>query len=152
VNVVRLESRVLVSAVSFLLAGMNADRRQAGVAPLIVEWHLQAAARARVHQELRVGYLGEQGFPADIFGAGYLGAYLGENDGFNFGYGRPVAELLAQWRDSPPHQANVVDAAFQDVGIAVATGRHGRTYGVELFGLNTSAGGYVRAGRMPPTW
>ena len=44
----------------------------------------------------------------------------------------PVA-LSAQWQNSPPHRANLVNPAFNQIGIGVVE-RGGLYYGVQVFG------------------
>jgi uncharacterized protein YkwD len=44
----------------------------------------------------------------------------------------PVA-LVTQWENSPPHRANLVNPAFNQIGIAVVE-RGGLYYGVQVFG------------------
>jgi uncharacterized protein YkwD len=41
--------------------------------------------------------------------------------------------LVTQWENSPPHRANLVNPAFNQIGIAVVE-RGGLYYGVQVFG------------------
>ena len=60
--------------------------------------------------------------------------FAGENVAYNFGYADPTGQLMLQWWNSPEHRANILGSKYTVVGIGVATGASGRTYGVMVFG------------------
>jgi uncharacterized protein YkwD len=64
---------------------------------------------------------------------GYRWAALGENVAYDFGFADPVGRLMVQWWNSPEHRANMLGAAYRDVGIGIATSASGKTYGVMVF-------------------
>jgi uncharacterized protein YkwD len=57
----------------------------------------------------------------------------GENVAYNFGYPNPALTLANQWWESLPHRQNMLGADYTVIGIGVARGASGRTYGVQLF-------------------
>jgi uncharacterized protein YkwD len=125
----------LTAAEQYILQQTNAYRASRGLAPLVVDPQLQAGAVARANYEAATNtYLGDSGFPQDLESTGYPWSTLGQNDAYNWGYADPVAELSIQWWTSPPHQANILDSSYADVGIGVVTNAAGYTYGVVAFG------------------
>jgi uncharacterized protein YkwD len=67
-----------------------------------------------------------------VLRAGYQPRLTGENIALG-----PVSaeEVVAGWLASPGHCANIMDSRFEDIGIALATGRgRGRIYWVQNFG------------------
>ncbi len=66
--------------------------------------------------------------------AGYRWSLLAENTGYNLGFPDPAQTLADQWYDSSGHRANLLNPSLTEIGIGVAVGASGRTYGVQLFG------------------
>jgi uncharacterized protein YkwD len=118
-----------------ILQQTNATRAARGLPALVVNPLLQQAAEARAQAEANTNtYYGDGGFPGDITVTGYNWSTLGQNDAYNWGYGAPAQQLMNQWLASPPHLANIVNGGYVEVGIAVATGPSGSTFGVQCFG------------------
>jgi hypothetical protein len=127
-----------------ILAGVNGLRQEAGVAPLVRDPELDAAAQgfARYMAES-----GRYGHDADgrragdrASAAGYESCRLAENIGtIERGGGLSTAELtrffVDGWRDSRPHRAAMLAASAIDTGIGVAKAPAAhRYYAVQLFG------------------
>lgn len=118
-----------------ILQQTNAFRASRGLPALTVNAQLQAAAQQRADAEAASDtYYGDGGFPQDINASGYPWTTAGQNDAYNFGYADPAQQLVNQWWTSPPHQANMLDASFLEVGIGYAVSANGTAYGVQLFG------------------
>ena len=68
--------------------------------------------------------------------AGYLSRLTGEN----IAYGPESAEeVVAGWLASPGHCENIMEPAFRDIGVGIATGRRrGQFYWVQTFGAPRS--------------
>lgn len=110
-----------------LLAAVNAYRRQAGVAELsenscadasaLIHAKSQAAANRMYHRTL-----GQVENACKMVG--------GEN--IAFGYATPAA-VLKGWWGSPGHRANMLDARYRYMGIAVAYSANGTPYYTQVF-------------------
>lgn len=59
---------------------------------------------------------------------------VGENIAMNGGYSQPYDKLLEQWRLSPPHNANMLNARWTHIGIGTYQDAAGITWGVQVFG------------------
>jgi hypothetical protein len=64
---------------------------------------------------------------------GYQWSWLGENVAYCFGYSDPAAQLMIQWWNSPDHRANILGGNYTEIGVGIATGASGRTYGDVVF-------------------
>lgn len=127
----------------------NALRARAGLAPLVPQAALEAAARdfadfmARTD---RYAHEADGRHPAERAEAsGYAYCTVAENIAWQFhsqGFGaRDLAtRLVAGWERSPPHRANLLDAGVTETGVALArSARTGRWYAVQMFGRPESA-------------
>jgi uncharacterized protein YkwD len=122
----------------------NGYRVSSGLAPLTVNPLLEQMAHghaANMATQDQFGDTGNDGHVLDghdmvwrAAAVGYQWRTLGENVGYSAGFADPGQELMDQWLSSPEHQANLLDPSFTQVGIGVAQGASGRTYGVEDFG------------------
>lgn len=120
---------------ALVLQVTNAERASRGLPALVLNSQLEQAARTRASTEAATDtYFADGGFPQDVNATGYPWTNLGQNDAYNWGYGNPAQQLTVQWWNSPPHQANILDRGFTEVGVAVATSASGKTYGVVVFG------------------
>ncbi len=59
---------------------------------------------------------------------------VGENIAVNGGYSQPYDRLLAQWRESPGHKANMLNTRWTHVGVGTYQDDSGLTWGVQVFG------------------
>ncbi|MEV6978716.1 CAP domain-containing protein, partial [Kitasatospora sp. NPDC093806] len=106
---------------------VNAERAKNGCGPLRIDPKLHAAAQK--HSEDMVArnffdHVGPDGIRADarLTAAGYRWSQWGEN--LDRGPTAP-AVVFSRWMDGGIHQSNMLDCAFKDVGIGVATGPAG---------------------------
>lgn len=106
---------------------VNAERAKAGCGPLRIDPKLHAAAQK--HAEDMVArrffdHVNPDGARADarLTAAGYRWSQWGEN--LDRGPGAPSV-VVSRWMDGGIHQSNMLDCAFKDVGIGVATGPAG---------------------------
>jgi len=108
------------------------------VAPLVLSQQLADAAKVHAQDMARREYFEHQApdgsEPKDrVRRSGYRYRLTGENIAFG---PESAEEVVAGWLGSPGHCANIMDARFRDIGIAVATGRkRGHIYWVQEFGL-----------------
>lgn len=139
----------VVADVNLIFTQLNALRAQYGLAPLVIDPVLQAAAQQHANNMAVYGYgdgdanghilFGQDGV-ARARAAGYPftpTTWLGENVAYNYGYGAQAAQqLMIQWTQSPGHLENMLRAEFIKVGLGVAYGWYGgefRCYGVQMF-------------------
>jgi uncharacterized protein YkwD len=128
-----------------ILALVNQHRQAAGLAPLAAEGRLNfAAAHHSQNMANLSGLLGLSGAMAHtllgsplptLLGradyAGYEYQMLGEN--IAYGYTSPAAVVQA-WMESPGHRANILNANFTEIGIAVRATAGGVLYYTQEFG------------------
>jgi uncharacterized protein YkwD len=117
------ETRVVAADVQPYVDAMNRERLARGEKPLRLNRELCAAANDRVRDMLTQHYFahdapdGTQPFVwADR--EGYAYTEIGEN--LAVGYRTPD-DVVDGWMHSPKHRDNVLNDAFVDVGVAVAT-------------------------------
>src|SRR5262249_54697411 len=123
---------------------VNQWRQQSGLPPLVINPLLQQAAQAHADNMARQDKYGDTDQNGHILDGhdfiwrlaqvGYVWSVAGENVAYNLGYANPVVTLANQWWDSPDHRANILGADYTEIGIGLARGASGRTYGVQLFG------------------
>jgi len=108
------------TAENMLLNAANRDRAAAGLQPLQWDSALAVAARQHAQRMAQMNALSHQfpGEPALQDRARHAGArfsLIAEN----VAEGPNVPGLHAQWMNSPPHRANLLDPGLNAVGIAV---------------------------------
>jgi len=99
----------------------NADRADRGIAPLVLNDQLNAAALAKAEDMAQKGYW-DHFRPSDgkapwdfIKENGYSYKVAGEN--LAKGYRTPNG-ITSAWMNSPAHKANLLSAKYQEVGFA----------------------------------
>jgi len=122
---------------------INNHRSAAGHAALRVNPLLQEAAQNHADNMARQDRYGDTDTDGHILDGhdvvyrvrvvGYRWSSLGEIVAFNAGFPDPVQELMDQWWNSPPHRAIMLTGGFKEVGVGVASGASGRTYGAVVF-------------------
>jgi uncharacterized protein YkwD len=133
-----------LAATSRVLDLTNNERNKAGLAPLTASVELQAAAQSYTLVLASGDCFAHTCGPMPNFAdrdaaAGYAGWWsLGEN--LAGGYSTPE-EVVAGWMASPGHRANMLSAAFSEVGIGVTSGagRFG-VYWAEELGTRDDSG------------
>ena len=124
---------------SVLIALLNKDRQSAGLQSLKENATLNNAATMKAQDILAKDYFSHQS-PEGISpwywfkAAGYNYQVAGENLAIGF---LDSEEVNQAWLDSPSHRANLLNANYKDVGIAILTGDfdgNETTVVVQLFG------------------
>ncbi|MFB7617258.1 sigma-70 family RNA polymerase sigma factor [Kitasatospora sp. NPDC056181] len=106
---------------------VNAERAKAGCGPLRIDPKLHAAAQKHADDMVARNFfdhVNPDGARADarLTAAGYRWSQWGEN--LDRGTSAP-ATVFSRWMDGGIHQSNMLDCAFKDVGVGVATGPAG---------------------------
>lgn len=109
---------------STLIALTNTQRAAAGLGPLAYNGQLTASATAKAQDMLAKGYWGHtapDGTSAWTFvgNAGYAYTAVGENLARDY---NSDSAVISAWMASPAHRANVLNGAYQHIGIAVVSG------------------------------
>lgn len=102
----------------------NKEREEKGLAKVLENEALNNAARLKAENMLAENYWAHFApsgkTPWDfILGAGYKFTFAGENLAKNF---YNSEEVVAAWMASPTHRDNLLNANYQDIGIAVVEG------------------------------
>jgi uncharacterized protein YkwD len=103
---------------------VNASRAQAGLKPLQASPSLRQAAQqyAQVLAQpgVTISHTGPDGstFVSRIHATGYSGNTIGENIAQGFA---TATEVMNAWLASPTHAANILQLAYQDIGIGLAS-------------------------------
>jgi uncharacterized protein YkwD len=135
------EAAAVGERVLALVNAARADRRRCGLKrfeaapPLAASRALQAAAAAHAEDMARRGVMdhagGDGSTPAvRATRAGYAWRTVGEN--VATGQSTPE-QVVEEWLDSPRHCANIMDADFTEMGVAVASNASG-VYWAQVFG------------------
>ncbi len=111
-----------------LLQVMNQARAQHGVAPLRVDYRLEAAARAKSRSILRTGAFFHGNFTRRLTSYHARGPSFGENLAWGVGSSGSATGIVQMWLSSPSHRANLLRRSFQRVGLGVYVGSF-RGYG-----------------------
>ena len=113
------------------------SERFAAAPPLHASGKLDDAAAEHARDMARRKFFEHRGSdgsePRDrVARAGYESRLTGENIALG---PESAEEVVAGWLDSPGHCANIMEARFQDIGVAVASGKkRGQVYWVQTFG------------------
>lgn len=103
-----------------VVAQINAARAAQGLAPVVVDGRLTAAAAAHNSQLAAQGRLSHDGFGARmqaLIAAGY--GFVAEN----VAAGQPTPDaVVAAWLQSPVHRANLLQPVVSAVGVARSEG------------------------------
>ena len=108
---------------------LNKQRKEAGLYELIWSEELKNAAKVRA-TEIEVLFSHSRPDGTEWWTVNSILMY-GENLAKNFNSAKSVMEA---WNASPTHKANVMDASFKTVGIAIFCGSDGEWYWAQEFG------------------
>lgn len=122
----------------------NTERAKGGLAPLQYNEKLAQAATAKANDMFAKQYwahVSPQGVQpwAWITGAGYAYTAAGENLARDF---MDTPDMMAAWMASPTHAANIMNARYEEIGVAVVNGNLegiDTTLVVQMFGRPTAA-------------
>jgi uncharacterized protein YkwD len=117
-------------AISDMLSSVNAVRSQNGLPALAENLALDMAAidhSTDMAQRRTMTHTGWNGSNTGqrIKANGYASSTWGENVAAGQA---SVAEVMSSWMNSPGHAANILSAAFAEIGFAAVTGSNGTTY------------------------
>jgi uncharacterized YkwD family protein len=115
--------RELTSDENYVLKQVNAERAEAGLTPLKIDYRLVQTARAKSNDMIRGHYFDHQsptlGSPFDqMKKAGIAYRYAGENIAGN----PSAAGAMTSWMNSSGHRANILNPDFKHIGIGVVDG------------------------------
>jgi uncharacterized protein YkwD len=128
------------------------SERFAAAPPLEMSRALEDAATDHARDMARRKFFDHRGSdgsqPKDrVRRAGYQSRLTGENIALG---PESAEEVVAGWLDSPGHCENIMEPAFRDIGVGIATGRkRGQIYWVQTFGA-PRAGVQRAPGGFPP--
>lgn len=130
----------------------NQARQQQGLSPLSLNSALITAAQAHSDDMAKTENLSHQGSNGSEFweraaAAGYNLSTGGENVLYRFDTSARGA--FQQWRESPPHNANMMNGDYREVGIAYSRATSGTYYFTML--LATGSGGTTISNAPAPT-
>jgi hypothetical protein len=133
----------------------NAERAKQGLKPLRANAFLSEAARQKAADMFAFNYWAHVSpsgrTPWSFFkDAGYKYQYAGENLARDF---RDPASVVRAWMNSPSHRENVVNAKYQEIGVAVVDGTlqgAETTLVVQLFGTPYGTVAPKPAATKPP--
>jgi uncharacterized protein YkwD len=128
------------------LCTLNAQRHSYGLRPLKLNERLSWAARLHARDMVRRDYFGHDSLDGGTFvdrirRSGYLRGAGGWTVGENLAWGTrqfsTPGAVTEMWMNSAGHRANILNAAFREVGIGVAIGApgaggRGATYATEF--------------------
>ena len=130
---------VIDSRVSEVIAGINAERAAAGVAPVVYDATLTSMAQTRASENADNNFFvvenGKHMRPdgrtassicTDYGVYGYFGEVMGRNQ-------TSPTEIVTGWHDSAPHYACMTGAKYNRVGVGVAADAKGNLYWVAIF-------------------
>ena len=132
-------ARVIDSRVSEVIAGINAERAAAAVAPVVYDATLTSMAQTRASENADNNFfvvengkhMRPDGRTASSRCKGYgVYGYFGEVMGMNQ---TSPAEIVTGWHDSAPHYACMTGAKYNRVGVGVAADAKGNLYWVAIF-------------------
>lgn len=130
---------VIDSRVSEVIAGINAERAAAAVAPVVYDATLTSMAQTRASENADNNFFvvenGKHMRPdgrtassicTDYGVYGYFGEVMGRNQ-------TSPAEIVTGWHNSAPHYACMTGAKYSRVGVGVAADAKGNLYWVAIF-------------------
>ncbi len=128
-----------------VLEQTNIQRKNNGIAPLILNAKLNSAAAIRAKDMFDNQYFAHEspdGKNAEyaVSYVGYEYIMIGEN--LALGNFKDDQELVQAWMNSPGHRANLLNPKFQDIGISVLKGNYeGKStwIAVQIFGRPASS-------------
>ncbi|HHW00637.1 MAG TPA: SafA/ExsA family spore coat assembly protein [Clostridiaceae bacterium] len=114
---------------------VNVERANRGLQALKANWELSRVARYKSQDMANKGYFSHTsptyGSPfrmMEDFGIKFSAA------GENIAYGQKTPqEVMNGWMNSPGHRANILSAAYNEIGVGLATDKNGRKYWTQMF-------------------
>jgi len=130
------------AVVNQIVSLVNQARGDAGIAPVSMNFALNAAAQRHSNDmanTLNLTHTGSDGseFWHRMADAGYGLTTGGEN--VLFRWDASGAGAFDQWRASPPHNANMMNPDFREIGVAYAQGGNGAFYFTMVLGTSPNS-------------
>jgi hypothetical protein len=127
-TITRLGAQSLLASdiqTTLLVESANRDRQRSSIPPLKYNKKLELAAYKKAEDMFKKQYWAHFGPNNEtpwqfITGAGYSYSYAGENLAKGFFESETVHKA---WMDSPSHRENIMNGAFDEVGIAIMKGK-----------------------------
>lgn len=120
---------------NIVLSLVNAERKKAGLKPLIMDAAMVKAAKAKAKDMAALSYFAHKsptyGGPADMLNQfGIVWSCCGEN--LATGQISPES-AVHDWMNSTPHRNSILSTKYEKTGIATARDKSGKIYWVQLF-------------------
>jgi uncharacterized protein YkwD len=120
------------------LEGINAERRAAGLPPLVASSELSRLARAYSRDMAERRFFSHSdpdglGVVDRTTKAGISWKNVGENIARNRGFKDPAAVAVREWMKSEGHRGNVLDSRFEETGIGAWVGPDRTVYFTQIF-------------------
>lgn len=111
-------------AITAILQAVNAQRAKVGSPALVTDPVLQSLAQMHASDMVKHDYFSHTNsagitFQQRIESSAYTGTTTAENLGLTSG---PAVEIVDGWMGSEGHRTNLLNSAYGEVGIGVATG------------------------------
>lgn len=124
------------STESAVLALVNAERAEAGCAPVTANTQLATSARGHARDMAARNYFSHTSQDGRTLGdrvdaSGYRWSGIGEN--IAKGYA-DAEQVMEGWMNSSGHRANILNCSYRHLGIGLATSSKGSRYWVQVFG------------------
>lgn len=121
---------------------VNAERAQAGLAPLVSNPLLTGSAQGYAQLLAETGCFEHTCGPVPDFtdriaGAGYVD-WIAAGENLAAGQQSPEA-VVAGWMNSPAHRANILNPDFAEIGVGLAEGGELGMYWTQAFGTRDPA-------------
>lgn len=114
---------------------VNAERTKRGLIPLKANWQLSRIARYKSQDMINKNYFSHYsptyGSPFSMiesFGIRFSAA--GENIAMGQ---KTAAQVMNSWMNSPGHRANILSAAYTEIGTGVSKNKNGVYYWTQMF-------------------
>jgi len=135
-----------------MLVLINTYRASNGADPLVIQQGLERSALWKSADMAQNHYLEHddlnRGWQQRFADCGYSHSFDGENIADEFA---TAQQTFVQWRESPPHNQNMLDADFHAIGIGRAEASDGTWYWATDFGGSTDPNSTSPGGPSGPT-
>jgi uncharacterized protein YkwD len=117
---------------------VNQERQSRGLATLMINSRLQAAARLQAQQMADAGIMAHElpgaSFPGLIDRIRHVGyAYRMAGENIAVGY-RNAVSVMQAWMNSEGHRENILERGYRELGVAIVANARGDIYYCQVFG------------------
>ena len=126
----------LISIEQELIELVNQQRTLVGLLPLSTNGQLIQAAKSHTQDMALFSNLSHTGSNGSTPASRIAGTgYLLKSSGQNIAAGHTTASsVMSAWMQSPEHRANILNAAYADIGVSVVKNADGKIYWTQVFG------------------